>query len=106
MYWESVTGSSLVSNIILGGDLTLPKEEIRASISVAASYVEQYILWLRPHHLSSTTRKNMAAIVPGSDDDRILSKELYEELGAAIKGGVYPRNDSKCDISERKPSVY
>lgn len=41
MYWESVTGSSLVSNIILGGDLTLPKEEIRASISVAASYVEQ-----------------------------------------------------------------
>lgn len=102
MYWESVTGSSLVSNIILGGDLTLPKEEIRASISVAASYVEQYILWLRTHYLSST----MAAVAPGSNDDRTLSKELYEELGAAIKGGVYPRNDSKYDISERKPSVY
>ena len=25
-----------------------------------------------------------------------LSKALYEELGAAVKGGVYPRNDAKC----------
>lgn len=48
----------------------------------------------------------MTAIAPGYDDDRTLSKELYEELGAAIKGGVYPRNDSKYDISVRKPSVY
>lgn len=36
-----------------------------------------------------------------SDDNRTLPKELHEELGAAVKGGVYPRSDAKYDNSAR-----
>jgi hypothetical protein len=69
----------------------------RSYLPNLAVYMSLFTLKYVEHTLLAIfTQMSMEPIDPSSVRSPDLSEALYEELGAAIRGSVHPRNDAKC----------